>query len=138
MKLKRVAVIIKKIQLIIKDNLSQIFALTENYVKLKLRFKSEVLMNFFTPIVAIIMPIIVMGQFFSYNVNFDPWNSSNFFVFILLAYNITLLQQIILTFPRHLYWEKFWQTLPGLLIAPFNRFNLLLSLVFSYLASFTL
>ena len=118
---------------IIRNNLGQILAITEKEVKLQLRFKITVILSFITPIVAILMPLIVMGQFFSYNVKFGPWNDTNYSVFVILTYNLVLLKQIIGTFPQQFNREKFWETLPALIIAPFNRINLLLGTFVSHL-----
>ena len=117
----------------IKDNLSQILALTENNIKLKLRYKIELVMKYISPILLVFMPIIILRQFFVYNASFYPWTIDNFLVYLILAYDINLITQIISNFPQQFSREKFWQTLPGLLIAPINRINLLLGLLLSHL-----
>jgi ABC-type polysaccharide/polyol phosphate export permease len=117
----------------IKNNISQIFAITEKNVKLGLRFKFKLIFSFFSPIISIIVPIIIMGKFFDFNVNFGPWDQSNYTVYIILAYNIILLQGIKGTFPNQFRAEKYWQTLPALIIAPINRINLLFGIFFSQL-----
>ena len=109
----------------LKYNLNQIIALTEKNIKLRWRFKYTLLISFITPIVAILMPLIVMGRFFTFKQSFGPWNAQNFVIFQFIAYNIMLLRSIISEFPLQFRNEKYWQTLPGLIIAPFNRFNLL-------------
>ncbi|MHA1766079.1 MAG: ABC transporter permease [Promethearchaeota archaeon] len=75
-----------------------------------------------------------MGQFFEYNPNFKPWTKDNFLIFIFLAYNISLLIGIIYEFPTRFHYEKYWQTLPALIIGSFNRYILLLGILFSKLA----
>ncbi len=109
----------------IKHNLSQIFALTEKNIKLNLRFKYGIIFTYISPIVWILMPLIVLGQLFQFNDHFGSWTSENYFVYQFIAYNIFLLKGIIFEFPGQLRAEKFWKTLPALMIAPFNRFNLL-------------
>ena len=116
-----------------KDNINQILAITEKDLKLKIRFKFTLIISLINPFIAILMPIIIMGSFFSFNVEFGPWNSTNYFIFVILVYNITLLKQIIMTFPQQFSREKFWETLPGIIIAPFNRFYLLLGIILSHL-----
>jgi len=54
----------------IKNNLYQIKALTEKNVKLNLRFKFKVIISFITPVITILMPLIVLGQFLSYSDRF--------------------------------------------------------------------
>ena len=58
---------------------------------------------------------------------------SNYTIYIILAYIILLVQGIRSTFPRQFSREKYWQTLPALIIAPFNRVNLLFGIFFSHL-----
>jgi len=118
---------------LLKDNISQIIALTEKNLKLHLRFKSNVIISFITPLITILMPIIILQQFFNFNENFGYWNKKNFLLFQFLAYNIILLQTIINEYPTQLMNEKYWQTLPALIIGPFNRFNLLFGIFFSRL-----
>ena len=117
----------------IQDNISQIFAITEKNVKLGLRFKFKLIFSFISPIISIIVPIILMNKFFDFNVNFGPWDQSNYVVYIILAYNILLVQGIRSTFPSQFGREKYWQTLPALIIAPFNRVNLLFGIFFSHI-----
>ena len=117
----------------IQNNLSQIFAITEKNVKLGLRFKLPLFFSFISPIISIIVPIILMDKFFDFNVNFGPWDQSNYAVYIILAYNILLVQGIRSTFPSQFGREKYWQTLPALIIAPFNRVNLLFGIFFSHI-----
>ena len=62
----------------IKKNLSQIIALTEKNVKLRLRWKSSVVLNIGKPLIAVLMPLIVLNQLFSYNESFGPWTSETF------------------------------------------------------------
>jgi len=119
----------------IKKNLFQIFALTEKNIKLNLRFKYQVIISYITPIISILMPLIILEQFFQFSerFNFSVWNVNNYLVFQFMAYNILLLKRVIQEFPTQLRIEKFWKTLPIIIIAPFNRFNLLLGIFFSQL-----
>jgi len=114
-----------------KDNLSQILAITEKNFRLRLRVRISLFFSFVSPIIMIIMPLIIMGKFFEYNDNFGPWTEANFLIFPFLAYNIALLKSIIKVFPTNLRQEKYWQTLQCLIIAPFNRFNLLFGMFLS-------
>ena len=117
----------------IKNNISQIFAITEKNVKLGLRFKFKLIFSFISPIISIIVPIIIMGKFFDFNADFGPWDQSNYMIYIILAYIILLVQGIKNTFPSQFGREKYWQTLPALIIAPINRVNLLFGIFFSHL-----
>ncbi len=118
---------------VIKNRLSKILALIEKNVKLNTRFKFAFIFSFITPIISILMPLIIFGQFFEFNPQFGPWNISNYLIFSFIAYNINLLKGIISEFPAQLRMEKFWKTLPALIIGPFNRYYLLFGIFFSHL-----
>lgn len=119
----------------IKKNLFQIYALTEKNIKLNLRFKYQVIISYITPILSILMPLIILEQFFQFSERFDfsVWNENNYLVFQFMAYQVLLLKRVIQEFPTQLRIEKFWKTLPIIIIAPFNRFNLLLGIFFTQL-----
>ncbi|MHA1395007.1 MAG: hypothetical protein ACTSRZ_15990 [Promethearchaeota archaeon] len=108
--------------------------MTEKNIKLLIRFKLNVIINFFTPFIGILLPIIVMGKFFEYNYEFGPWTRDNFLVFQFLAYNISLLMELINDFPTKFRTEKYWQTLPALIIGSLNRYNLLFSILLAKIA----
>lgn len=116
---------------IIKNNIIQIFAITEKNLRLKLRFKVSLLISFLSPIISILMPLIVLGEFFQFNVEFGPWSETNYLVYTFMAYIIFILKQIIFEYPTQLNMEKFWKTIAGVVIAPFNRFNLLFGIFFA-------
>lgn len=117
----------------IKDNLSQILAITEKNIKLQLRYKTNLIFRFINPLISIILPIVILGQIFTFNEAFGPWDASNFLVYQLTTYQILLLYRVTNQFPSDLRAEKMWETLPGLIIAPFKRINLLIGIFFSYL-----
>ncbi len=106
----------------IKRNLNQILALTEKNLKLNLRFKFNFIISLLLPIITIAMPLIVMNRFFP---------EVNLLVYQFIAYKIYLMKGITTDFPAKLRIEKFWKTLPALIIGPFNRFNLLFGIFLS-------
>jgi len=118
---------------IIKNKISQLFALIEISLKLKLRFKFGLILSFITPFIGILMPIIVMGQFLNLNTQFGPWSENNYMIYQFIAYNIGLLIGVTTLFPNRLQQEKYWMTLPALIIGPFNRFYLLFGIFFSHI-----
>jgi ABC-type polysaccharide/polyol phosphate export permease len=118
---------------VLKDNLSQILALTEKNVKLSLRYKSKLLTSFIFPLVSIAMPLIILRKFTTLNIDFGPWSNLPFTIYTFLAYMITLVRGIADTFPNLIRQEKFWKTLPALIIAPFNRINILFSIFFTHI-----
>ena len=109
----------------LRNNLSQIYAIALKDLKLNIRFKTILIFGLITPLVSILMPLIIFREFFNFNAEFGPWNEGNFLVFTFMAYNIMLLQKLISEFPAQLGREKYWNTLPALMIAPFSRINLL-------------
>ena len=115
----------------IKRNLYQIYAIVQKNLKLKFRFKIPIIVSFIYPLISLIIPIIILGEFFEYNLSFGVWNKDNFLIYQLTAYNITLIIGIMNAFPSQLKIEKFWQTLPILIIGPFNRFILLFGIIIS-------
>ncbi len=117
----------------IKRNIIQIFAITEKNIKFSLRFKFNLIISFITPLVGILMPLILMGKLFQFNNHFGPWTAENFIIYQFIAYNINLLMKMILEFPELFQREKYWETLPALIIAPFRRINLLFGIFFSNL-----
>ena len=124
-----------KLRNILKDNLNQIFAIAEKNVKLRLRVKSAFIMSFITPFLNIIMPLIILWQLFTFTEGFGPWNNSNFVIFQITAYHLLITFSILNVFPSQLKQEKYWRTLPALIIAPFKRVNLLIGIYVSHLIS---
>ena len=80
------------------------------------------------------MPLIVMGQLFNLkDGDFGPWNSGNFFMYQLVAYNLTIVYGISNAYPAELRQEKIWMTLPALIIAPFKQIYLIFGIYLSFL-----
>ena len=118
---------------VIKENLSQIIALTEKNIKLELRYKFGLIFTNITYIISVITPLIVLGNIFELRTTLGPWTSQNFYLYQIIAYNIMLLSGITNIFPSQFRMEKYWKTLPALIIGPFNRFNLLFGIFLSQL-----
>lgn len=121
--------IIKKI----KDDLNQIFAVIEKDLKLSTRFKLPIIMRFITPILNLILPLIILGQIFTFSENFGPWNSQNFALYVMTSYQINIMASVRNIFPSRFGTEKVWKTLYAIMIAPFNRRNLLFGMFFTYM-----
>ncbi|HDZ17315.1 hypothetical protein LCGC14_0916860 [marine sediment metagenome] len=117
----------KKIRRII----SKTFAIAEKNIQMKMRVKYRILLSYMFPILAILMPIIVLGKFFDIDVRFGPWTSKNYIIFIFIGYNILLMRGMINLTAVNLMTEKYWKTLPALITAPFNRFYLLFGYIIS-------
>jgi len=106
----------------IKKNVIQILALTEKNLKLSLRFKINFIIGLITPVITIAMPLIIMNRFFP---------EINLIIYQFIAYKIYLIKGIINEFPIQLRTEKYWKTLPILMIGPFRRINLLFGIFLS-------
>lgn len=106
-------------------------AIVEKNIQMKLRYKYRTIFSYVTPIITILIPLIVLDKFFDYNVEFGPWTSKNFLIFVFIGYNILLMRGMINNIPVNLMTEKYWKTLPALITAPFNRFYLLFAYILS-------
>ena len=117
----------------IRRNIRQTIALAERNILFETRFKLYTIANFIGPIVQILMPLIIFGAIFSLNsaYSFGYWTSQNYFLFILLAFIIQFLRQIIENFRFLFLREKYWKTLQALLVAPINRYVLLFGVLIS-------
>ena len=102
-------------------------------MKIQLRFKFNLIYSIFSPFLPIFMSLIVLMRFFVADVNLGQWNDTNYLVFLFTAFNIELLRRIIQEFPDDFRLEKYWKTLPALMIAPFNKVHLLFGVFFSHL-----
>lgn len=118
---------------IIRENLSQILALTEKNIKLSLRYKLGLVIGYINQIIAIFMPLIIMQNIFDVRTSLGVWTSGNFILYQFIAHNISHISSISGRFPGQFRAEKFWKTLPALIVGPFNRFNLLFGIFFSHL-----
>ena len=122
--------IIKKI----KDDLYQISAVIEKDLKLSIRFKLPLIMTFIMPILNLILPLIILGQIFTFSENnFGPWNDQNFALYIMTSYQISIMARVRNIFPSRFRVEKVWKTLHAIIIAPFNRRNLLFGMFIGYM-----
>jgi len=117
----------------LRYNFSRVFAIAEKNVKVQLRFKFNLIYSIFSPFLPIFMSLIVLMRFFVADVNLGQWNDTNYLVFLFTAFNIELLRRIIQDFPDDFRLEKYWKTLPALMIAPFNKVHLLFGVFLSHL-----
>jgi len=116
-----------------KNNFSSIFTIAEKNVKIQLRFKFNLVYSIISPFLPISMSFIVLLRFFVADVTFGQWDGTNYLIFLFTAFNIELLRRIIQDFPDDFRLEKYWKTLPALMIAPFNKVHLLFGIFLSHL-----
>jgi len=117
----------------IKRNIIQILAITEKNYKISIRYKFSLVFSYVSPLISFIFPFIIMGSLFSFQENYGPWNAENYVIYIFIGYNILLLERIMHNLSSQFLSEKYWLTLQAIMIAPFNRFNLLLGYVLSHI-----
>lgn len=117
----------------IRYNISRITTITEKNIKVQMRFKFNLIYSIINPFLTILITLIVLIKFFATGTALGQWNETNYLVFIFTAYNIELLRRVIREFPNDFRQEKYWKTLPGLMIAPFNIAHLLFAIIFSHL-----
>ena len=113
-----------------KYNFSRIFTIAEKNVKIQLRFKFNLIYSILSPFLPIIMSFFVLLRFFAVDVTFGQCDDTNYLVFLYTAFNIELLRRIVQNFPNDFRQEKYWKTLPALMIAPFNKLHLLFGIFF--------
>ncbi|MFX1363418.1 MAG: ABC transporter permease [Promethearchaeota archaeon] len=110
---------------------SKTFAIAEKNIRVQFRFKFNVVLRWFVPVITLLMPIIILNKFFDNDVNVGPWTPQNYLIFIFIGYNIMIMNTMIGYIPKYLLREKYWKTLPALITSPFNRFYLLFGYILS-------
>ena len=119
----------------LKLNVKQILAISEKELKLHLRYGFKFALRYITPLVSIFIPYIILAKIFSLSeaFYFDYYTEYNFLLFLLIAYCINYMFGILNLYKETFRREKVWLTLKGLIIAPFNRFNLIVGLLITEL-----
>ncbi|MFX1383810.1 MAG: hypothetical protein ACFFBP_15350 [Promethearchaeota archaeon] len=119
----------------IKRYKRQILALIEKDLYLELRFKARVITHFLNPFIQLLVLIFVFGLIFSirdgYSIGY--WNSRNYTLFLLIAFSIQFSRSITEKYNQLFRREKYWKTLSAIMVAPVNRFNLLIGTIGSEL-----
>lgn len=117
----------------IKRNLNKTKALIERNIFFETRFKLVLFTRFLSPFVQILMPLIIFGAIFSINEDYEfgYWTNQTYLLFILIAFCVQFLRQIIDNFRQLFFREKFWKTFQALMVAPINRYVLLFGILTS-------
>ena len=116
-----------------KYHFSCIFNIAEKNTKLRLRFKFQLVYSIVTPFFAIFMSFLILTRFLEIETRLGRWDNTNFYIFLFIAYNIELLRRTISEFPKDLILEKYWKTIPAIMIAPINKLHLLFGILVSHL-----
>ena len=117
----------------LKRYIRQIYAITEKEILLLLRVKVNFFTSLINPVVQLLVLIFIFGLIFNiregYNIGY--WNSSNFILFLLIAFCIQFSKSIIGKYDNLFATEKYWKTLSANMIAPVHRFTLLTGILIS-------
>jgi ABC-type polysaccharide/polyol phosphate export permease len=119
----------------LKLNIIQILSISEKELKLHLRYGFNFALQFIKPLISIFIPYIILTKIFSLSeaFYFDYYTAYNFLLFLLIAFSINYMFGILKLYKDTFRREKIWQTLKGLIIAPFNRFNLIVGILLTEL-----
>ena len=119
------------------NNIIQIYSLTIKDLKLRLRYKSEFIVEFVSPLTTLFFPWIIFSKFFNLeNKVFGTYYSKdNFLLFLLLGYCVTSLLFLLWQYKDLFYDEKTWKTLNAIIIAPVKKINVLTGYLLSGLIS---
>ncbi len=111
------------------NNFQQTYAIVIKSIKLKLRFKTKLFLKLISPIWSFVMPLIVLGKIFEITSgkSLGIWTSETLLFFILTGFCIGLAASLIHEYYKMLRDEKYWKTLPAILLSPFNRYNFLMA-----------
>lgn len=116
----------------LKRNMRQVYAIVEKDLYLQLRFKSQFLLNLLNPLIQLVVFFFIFGAIFNITgTNIGYWNSSNYLIFLIIAMSIIYCQPIITKYTQIFMIEKYWKTLSAVIIAPVNRFSILIGILIS-------
>jgi len=106
----------------------QIFAIVEKDISIELRIKYNLIGRLVNPTIQLFLYFFLLGVIFNFNTDFKLgyWDSTNFVLFLLLAYSINFSRSIINKYNISFGRDKYWKTLSAIMVAPVHRFTLLL------------
>ncbi|MFX1392112.1 MAG: ABC transporter permease [Promethearchaeota archaeon] len=113
----------------------QVLAIVEKNIFLELHVKGNLVSRFLNPIIQLIVLVFIFGAIFNINQNFTIgyWNATNYVLFLLIAFSIQFTKSITSKYYTLFIQEKYWKTLSAIMIAPVNRFVLLIGILISEL-----
>lgn len=95
------------------------------------RFKFTVIRTNLESVIALIVPLFVMGFIFNNIGEVGYWEAQNFTIFLILGSEVALLRIVISSIPASFVREKYWKSLAALMIAPIHRFTFLIGMLIS-------
>lgn len=117
-----------------KKIIRQTLAIVEKELYLQFRYKSVVISQILNPLIQIFTLIFIFGIVFNIQTGFSLgyWNANNYVLFILIAFCVQIFRPITEKYFQLFVVEKYWKTLSATLIAPVNKFSLLLGQLISW------
>ena len=113
----------------------QILAIVEKNLFLELHVKANLVSRFLNPIIQLLILVFVFGAIF--NINEDSvlgyWDADNYVLFLLIAFSVQFSKSITTKYYTLFILEKYWKTLSAIMVAPVNRFVLLIGVLVSEL-----
>ncbi|MFX1258135.1 MAG: hypothetical protein ACFFAN_09765 [Promethearchaeota archaeon] len=119
----------------LKKNLLQIRAILDKEIKLETRFKGKFLLGYFSLLIRFIMPYIILRKLLEVSLDrsLGIWTADNYLLFLLVGFEFVFMKRLIRVYSVRFQHEKYWKTLPAVLISPINKFNLLIGIFLSQL-----
>ena len=112
----------------------QTLAIVEKELYLQFRYKSTIISQILNPLIQILILIFIFGIVFNIQAGYSLgyWTASNYVLFILIAFCLQIFRPITEKYFQLFVVEKYWKTLSATLIAPINKFSLLLGQLISW------
>ena len=112
----------------------QTLAIVEKEIYLRLRYKATIISQMLNPLIQIFTLIFIFGIVFNIQTGYSLgyWNANNYVLFILIAFCLQIFRPITEKYFQLFVVEKYWKTLSATLIAPINKFSLLLGQLISW------
>jgi ABC-type polysaccharide/polyol phosphate export permease len=115
---------------ILVRNIIQIYSLVVKDLKLRFRYKSEFFVEFIGPLFTMFFPYLIFQTLFNVEDKVfgkdSYYSKENFLLFLLLGFCISSLIFFLWSYRDQFHDEKIWKTISGVIIAPINKFNILI------------
>ena len=112
----------------IRRYVRQIFAIVEKDISLELRIKTNLISRIVNPAIQLFLYLFLFGIIFNVRTDYKLgyWDNNNYILFLLLAYTVNFSRGIMNKYNLSFRRDKYWKTLSAIMVAPVNKFTLLL------------
>lgn len=119
----------------IKGSLLQIRAIVVKEIKLQTRYKGKFILSYFSSLIKFIMPYIILRKILevSLDKSLGIWTAQNYLLFLLVGFEFVFTKRLIRVYAIGFVNEKYWKTLPAILISPVIKLNLLTGVFLAHL-----